>query len=99
MIRVANDPKHKLHTMFHELKSITEGNGFWRCFKFALSVEKKPKFRFRVVTIIDNKNVAYNKYNQTVPQYHVNRESSAQTVNVRPWSSLISLVPLSHPST
>ena len=79
MIRVANNRKDKLHTMFHELKSITEGNGFWRCFKFGPSVEKKtPKFKLRVVTIIDNKNVAYNNYNQTVPsKYFVNRESSA----------------------
>jgi len=43
-INVANNPKHKLHRMFHELNSITEGNGSWRSFWLAPS-EKKKKFK------------------------------------------------------
>ena len=40
-IKVANNPKQKLYTMFHELKSITEGIGSWRCLTFVPSEKKK----------------------------------------------------------
>ena len=54
---------------------------------------KQKKFNFKAVTLIDNINVAFNNYNQTLIKYLVDREPSVQTVNVRPQSSLIPLVP------
>ena len=54
--------------------------------------KKKKKVNFKAVTIVDKINVAFNNYNQTLLKYLVNREPRAQTVNVRPQSSLLPLV-------
>ena len=67
-INVANNPKHKLHTMFHELKSMIEAEWFLEILPVRTPSVKKGKFECKLLLIIDSgciyRNVAYSKNNR-----------------------------------